>query len=471
MSAQSSQLLQSESPTPTAPAPPGAGIKAPVSYWWTTRSYVPDAPLETDTTADVAIIGGGFTGLSTAYHLQQLDPSLSVLVLEQEAIGYGASGRSGGFGMTLFGLSLSLTRLRFGADRTRQAHHYMEQAVDHLWHLIQQHALDCDAERPGFLRLATTPAYARRIQHDVEVAHALGLEGIDWLTAAEVRRRVESDGLLGAWWEPRCVLLNPAKLAWEMKRVVKAAGVRVAEQTPVAEVRKVRDGYQIRTPRGTVQARKIAFATNAFSAHFPQLRAKQVPVYTHIVLTEPLEHRVSDLGWCGREGLEDARNLIHYFRLTADNRLLMGGGDVGLVYGGRPQPNRDRHEPTFDHLERFIQRLFPSLQGVKITHRWGGPVSVTVDMAPALGYLGHDRSAVYSLGCIGHGVSMTQYNGWTLAELLLERASERTEAFFVNRWTIPWPPEPLRFGMGAAIRQYMRWEDRRTDQNDTTRCV
>jgi glycine/D-amino acid oxidase-like deaminating enzyme len=270
---------------------------------------------------------------------------------------------------------------------------------------------------------------------------------------------VDSPCFLGAWWEPRCVLLNPARLAWEMKRLVKSfAGVRIAEQTPVTEVRASAGGYRIATPRGAVSARKIAFATNAFSVHFPRLRSRQTPVYSYVVLTEPLGPRLDPLGWRGREGVEDTRNLIHYFRLTPDNRFLMGGGDVGLVYDGRL--GRDRHEPTFARLEAFIPRVFPSLKGVKITHRWGGPVSVTLDMAPALGYLGGDRSAVYSLGCIGHGVSMTQYNGWTLAELLLERQSERTEAFFVNRWTMPWPPEPLRFGMSTAIRQWMRWEDR-----------
>jgi glycine/D-amino acid oxidase-like deaminating enzyme len=435
----------------------------PVSFWWTTAPYEPDPPLDGETETDVVILGGGYTGLSTAYHLKMLDPSLDVLLLEQEAIGHGASGRNGGFGMTLFGLTLSLTRLRFGGERTRQAHRYMERAVDHLWDLIQRNGLECDAERPGFLRLATIPAYARRIQHEIRVAESLGLEGIQWLSADEVRRRVDSPRFLGAWWEPRCVLLNPAKLAWEMKRLVKEAGVRIAEQTPVTEIARFGDRYQIRTPRGAASARKIAFATNAFSIRFPQLHAKQAPIYTYIVLTEPLDERLETLGWRGREGLEDARNLIHYFRLTADNRLLMGGGDVRLVYDGRL--DGDRHEPTFGHLERFIPELFPSLAGVNVTHRWGGPVSVTLEMAPDLGYLGPDHSAVYSLGCTGHGVSMTQYNGWTLAELLLERTSERTEAFFVNRRAIPWPPEPLRFGLGAAVRQAMRCGDAWHERN------
>jgi glycine/D-amino acid oxidase-like deaminating enzyme len=315
--------------------------------------------------------------------------------------------------------------------------------------------------------VATTPAYARRIQREIRLVESLGLEGMHWVSAEEVCRRVDSPRFLGGWWEPRCVLLNPARLAWEMKRVVKEAGVRIAEQTPTLEVQKSGDRYRVRTPHGLVTAAKIAFATNAFSGHFPPFRSRQVPLYTYIVLTEPLGDRLETLGWHSREGLEDFRNLIHYFRLTADNRLLMGGGDVRLAYGGRLDGDRD--EPTFAHLEQFIPEIFPGLKGVEVSHRWGGPCSVTLDMAPALGYLGRDRSAVYSLGCIGHGVSMTQYNGWTLAELLLERSSERTEAFFVNRWTIPWPPEPLRFAMEAAIRQYMRWEDRRHDEDSLER--
>jgi glycine/D-amino acid oxidase-like deaminating enzyme len=429
----------------------------PISYWWTTRLYEPDPPLQGDAATDVAIIGGGFTGLSTAYHLKRLDPALRVRILEQGAIGSGASGRNAGFAMTLFGLSLPMTRLRFGFGAVRQAHQYMEAAVDHLWRRIEEEGLACDAERTGLLRVATAPAYVRRVRHEIALAERLGLEGIYWLSREEVRRRVESPGFLGAWWEPRCVLLNPARLGWELKRRVKDVGVEVSERTPVTELRKTTGGFRIATPHGEVTAQKIAFATNAFSVHFPQLRAKQAPVYTYVVLTEPLGDRLAALGWQGREGIEDTRNLIHYFRLTADNRLLMGGGDVGLVWDGCL--GRDRHAPTFAQLEQFIPQLFPALKGVAITHRWGGPVSVTLEMAPALGYLGGDRRAVYSLGCIGHGVSMTQYNGWTLAELLLERQSERTEAFFVNRGTIPWPPEPLRFCLSAAIRQWMRCED------------
>ncbi len=158
---------------------------------------------------------------------------------------------------------------------------------------------------------------------------------------------------------------------------------------------------------------KLVLATNAYSLLIPQLRRKQAPAFTHIVLTEPLSERhLAEIGWCNRQGIEDARNLVHYYRLTADNRLLMGGSDVSLTYGDDME--HDKNARIFADLERDVVKIFPPLQGVRFTHRWGGPVSVTVDMAPALGYLG-DQRAVYSLGCIGHGVSLAHLNGQTIS--------------------------------------------------------
>jgi glycine/D-amino acid oxidase-like deaminating enzyme len=175
------------------------------------------------------------------------------------------------------------------------------------------------------------------------------------------------------------------------------------------------------------------------------------------VITEPLTAaQLATIGWRKRQGLEDARNLVHYFRLTADNRLAMGGSDVSIVYGR--DMDRDHNSRVFNDLERDVVRLFPGLKGVGFTHRWGGPVSVTLDMTPALGYLG-DRRTVYSLGCIGHGVSMAHLNGRALADLLGERDTDLTRVWFVNRRTLPWPPEPLRFLASHTLRAYLRLED------------
>ncbi len=431
------------------------------SYWMTTRDYTAGDPLQGEIDVDVAIVGGGFTGLSSAYHIKKAEPNLTVALLESQVIGFGASGRNGGFNMTLFGLTLSITALRFGKQQAKEAHHYMERAVDYLRDLVAELKIECDYEHSGFLRVATSEKYKKRILHEMELAHELGLEGIQWLDEAQTRQQVRSPMYLGAWWEPRCGILNPAKLAWGWAQVIRPLGVKVFENSPVAEIVREKGKVRLDTPNGIVRADKVVMATNAWSHFFKELRRKQVPVWTHIVMTEPLtEEHFNQIGWQNRQGIEDARNLVHYYRLTADNRMVMGGRDVSLSYGRNM--DRDRNPVTFAELKDDVREIFPALKDIQFTHEWGGPVSVPLDMAPAIGYAG-DKNVVYSLGTVGHGVSMTQLNGRTLADLILEKKTDLTEVFFVNRRTIPWPPEPLRNLTTKAILGYMHWEDRRYD--------
>ena len=432
------------------------------SYWLSTREYMPGNPLSGDVDVDVAIVGGGFTGLSTAYHLKKEDPGLRIALLESEVIGFGASGRNGGFNMTLFGLTLGITAVRFGRQKAREAHLYMEKAVDLLRDLVAELKLDCDYEHPGFLRVATSEKYRARLLEEIELAHKLGLQGIEWLEKDQLARQVRSPMYLGAWWEPRCGILNPAKLAWSWKDVITRMGVAVYENSPVAEIDRSGGKVRLATATGRVRADKAVMATNAWSHFFPAMRTKQIPVWTHIVLTEPLaKETLAKIGWQNRQGIEDARNLVHYYRLTVDDRLLMGGRDVSLAPAGDDM-DQDRNPATFAGLKDDVRQLFPALKHVRFTHEWGGPVSVPLDMAPALGYLG-DKNVVYSLGCVGHGVSLTHLNGKTLADMVLDRPTDLTEVFFVNRRTIPWPPGPLRNLAVRAILGYMHWEDRRYD--------
>ena len=388
---------------------------------------------------------------------------MKVAVLEAEGIGFGASGRNGGFSMTLFGLEPAVTKSLFGQQRTVEAHRYMERAVDYVDALVKEHKIQSDYEFPGFLRAATTPGYVKRIQHDLEILTSMGVTGIEWIEAGKIRAEVDSPLFLGGWWEPRCGLLNPAKQARELKRIAQKAGADIYEETPVLEIERAprstlhASRFILHTPGGTVAAEKVVFATNAYSHLIPGLRSKQVPAFTHMVVTEPLaEKQLKTIGWKNRQGIEDARNLVHYFRLTADNRIAMGGSDVSISYGRDME--RDLNPRTFADLERDVVRLFPALKGIRFTHRWGGPVSVPIDMAPAIGFLGDPR-AIYSLGCVGHGVSMTHLNGRTIADLLQERKTDLTDVWFVNRKMIPWPPEPLRLIASQAIRGYMRIED------------
>lgn len=426
------------------------------SYWFTTRPYSINERLHGTVSTDIVVVGGGYTGLSTAYHIKQLSPGSDVTLIESDIIGYGASGRNAGFVMTLFGFTLSLTKLRFGRARAREAHLYMERAVDYTKEIIEKNSLDCEFEFPGFLRVATTQQYVKRLQQELNIREKLGLTGIRWIDKNGVREKINSDTYLGALQENRCGMFNPAKFVWEMKRLCEESGVKIFENTPALTV-QLKPTVTVKTPGGVIHAEKIMLALNAYARQNRLLRRKQTPVITHIVLTRPLDEKeLQSIGWKERQGIEDARNLVHYYRLTSDNRLLMGGGNVGLTFGNTVDPGSN--EKIIADLKDHVRRTFPDLADVEFTHQWSGPVSVPVDMSPAMGYM-RDKSAVYSLGCVGHGVSITQLNGYVAARLLLEQYSDLTDIFFVNRKVLPWPPEPVRYGLSYLIKKGLQFED------------
>ncbi|MFW5951541.1 MAG: NAD(P)/FAD-dependent oxidoreductase [Gemmatimonadota bacterium] len=431
---------------------------APRSMWQETYGpYTAGPPLDGDRKVDVAVVGGGFTGLTTAYELKRADPGLEVAVLEAREIGYGSSGRNGSFAMTVVGLGFGLTAMLKGKDYLVRAHRYMMRAVDEMWELIQREELDADAIRPGFLRVATTTRYLKKVRKEVELMNGLGFDDIHYLDEREVRERVNSPVHLGAMWEPRLVLIHPMKLVRAEKELVERVGGQVYENTPVTGVRREAESIRLQTPHGTVTAEKVVFATNAYSHLIPGLRRKQVPAFTYMQSTEPLTaEQLEPIGWEGREGVEDARNLIHFYRLTLDNRIAIGAGPVGFSWGNAL--DHDHWERAWAEQASHLRVTFPHLKDVKFTHRWGGPFSVTTDLNPALGYLGDER-AVYSLGCIGHGVSMSHLNAQAIRDLVLERKTELTEGPFVNRRVMPWPPEPLRSVAGHVMRTWLRLED------------
>jgi glycine/D-amino acid oxidase-like deaminating enzyme len=446
-----------------SPAQPYRDYRAK-SFWLeqVNATYVESRSLEGMVRADVVIIGGGFTGISSAFHLKKAYPALRVVVLESNVVGFGASGRNAGFITTLFGQSLSLTMRRFGKQKTLQAYRYMEQAVNYVEDLIQARDLDCDYERPGLLRVATTPAYVQRIQHEVALAQSLGISDFRWINAAELRETVDSPTYLGAWQQPNSALLNPARLVRELKRVAVSMGAEIYEHSPVTNL-ELNMPIRAQTPAGAVEADQVVIATNAYSAQFPQLHAKQFPIHTYIVLTEPLnDAQLDSLRWQKRQAVVDARNLMHYYRLTPDNRLLVGGGDAYYFYND--EMGVDKHASTFDHLERFISITFPGLRGIKITHHWGGPISATLDMTPVLGYVG-DQRAIYTAGCMGHGMALAILNGQTISDMIGQQHTELTDTFFVGRPVLPLPSEPLRTPLANGILRFMRVRDALDERN------
>lgn len=438
---------------------------SPESLWLDTYgSYTPEASLEGEADLDVAVIGGGLVGLATAIHLRRKDPSLKVAVFEAKTVGYGASGRNGSFAMTVVGLGFSVTAMLRGKGFVKRAHTYMETAIDELERFITSENLDVDMIRPGFLRAATTPSYVKRLQSQVELMNSLGFDDITWLDQGQTRERVDSPRYLGGMFEPRLLLLNPAKLVRAQRDLALAAGAQVFENTPVITVEENQrfageDGYRLLTPNGAASAARVVFATNGYSHLFSSIENLQAPAFTHMIATEPLtEEQLGPIGWQGNEGLEDARNLIHYYRITPDRRIIMGGGPVGLTW--KNTLHADSSPRSWKHLEEHLTWLWPHLKGVNITHRWGGPFSVTADLTPALGYVGKSRTAVYSLGCIGHGVGMSYRNAEALAEMVLgESGGVSEESPFVDRRVIPWPPEPIAFGLKQTMRTYLTAED------------
>ncbi|WP_072371678.1 FAD-dependent oxidoreductase [Hyphomicrobium sp. NDB2Meth4] len=436
------------------------------NYW--DRSKVTRAPgrkIDCDVSVDVAIVGAGYTGLSTAYHLKAADPSLNVAVLESETVGYGASGRNAGFVMTLFGASLGLMKTLHGAEKVRAAHAHMERSIAALETMLEEHALDCDYQRSGFLKVATTPRYAARIRDEIATLEALGIHGHQWIGPEELSARVHSPTYLGAMVEPGCGLINPRKWVDGLAGVAQSAGAKIYENSPVKNVRREGGRFRLESNGATVTAEKVVFASNGYTHLIPGMRLKQLPAFVFIVVTEPLsEAQRASIGWAGREGVEDGRNFMHFYRLTPDNRLLMGGGPGFVPLGGRM--NHDTHPAAWRHLEEFIATTFPGLAGIKIAHRWGGAFSVTADSTPQIGTL-HGGAAAYSVGCTGHGVALAHMNGRILRDLILDKKTDLTDLWFVNRRSLPLPPEPIGSLGAKAVTAAMALDDWWCDRGAT----
>jgi glycine/D-amino acid oxidase-like deaminating enzyme len=437
------------------------------SFW--ARSYGPYDPspsLAGDLDVDVAIVGAGFTGLSTALELKRDHPGLSVAVLESAVVGYGASGRNGGFNMTLFGLEPEVTKWRWGKQRTVESHRYAQRAVAWVKKLIEDNGLDSDYQHTGMFRVSYTRRQLDRLQKTYRVMEDLGIaEDLTFWGSEQLRSEVHTERYLGALYESQTGILNPCKHVRELKRIAVAKGAAVYEQTPVELITRRGEKILLKTPKGTVSAGKLVLATNAYTRSLkglPRLRSRQIPVWTFQVVTAPLSaEQWETVGWRNRQSFEDNRQLVHYFRVTVDGRITMGGGDATMP--GGESLDHDFSPKLWLHCEDHLKWIFPELRDVSIDYRWGGPVSVNLDLTPEIGFVGDER-VIYSVGCIGHGVSLTHLNGRLIADLLTERKTDLTDFWIVNRKSLPWPPEPFSF-LGRQIlhkglRLWDSWEER-----------
>lgn len=449
-------------PFQTVPEPvTEAGQYQPVSFWQETVSVSPGQPLSEDISCDVCIIGGGFTGLSVAHELKKAAPTLDVVLLERAVVGHGASGRNGGFVMPLLGWDLADAVRRLGEDGAKQAYEFMYGTVRYVKDLVQDNAIPCDMEQTGYLLLATCPTRKKRVQKDVELAQRLGFD-VEWLEGDALNGHIHSDAFLGGAFDPHPLIINPAKLARGLKDLVEGLGVRVFEQTSLEELEDG-DPVTLRTSQGSVRAANVVLGLNGYGGALGFMPNKILPIHTYIVLTEPLsDGELESVGWGEkRTSLESARNFIHYFRLTADNRILFGGEDANLFYGGK---YKDAHPAIFAGLQARFREYFPALKDKKLTHQWGGVLGVALDMFPTCGAGGNHGNIFHAAAYAGHGVSLGNYAGVILAPHILRRAGvshagQLPEPFFFGRQPTPFPPEPLRYLGLQAYRYGLKAQD------------
>lgn len=411
------------------------------SYWLGLDEYTANAPLRGDVRADVALIGGGFTSLWTAYLLLGEFPALDVVLLESSAIGYGASGRNGGFAITLVHRTLTHLAAQIGDGEARSIYRAAKQAVEHIGRTIETESIACDVQPNGLITLSDSAPQDRIIQEELETAQRLGLgDDFVFLDREAARERIHSGRIRCAFYEDACTLVNPARLARGLKRVVERLGARIFEETRVEAWEERGDAVRIRTPGGEVSADRALVAGNAYGTAWAPTRGSVLPFYSYICLTRPLTAAEwESVGWDGREGAEDRRVGLHYFRPTVDGRILWGGRDPVFQPDG-PSAVHDRDEAVFRRLRESFDWFFPQLREVRFEHRWGGPIAVTGDFMPAVGWFDDARRRVaFAYGYNGHGVAISNLAAHAVADLFAGRQSEWTDLWCVGR-------RPLRLG-------------------------
>lgn len=387
---------------------------------------------------------------------KERDPSLDVVLVEGQEVGWAASGRNGGFcaaslthgfGNGLQRWPAELGRLeRLGADN-----------LDGIEATLTRYGIDAEWERTGEIDIATQPHQLDELH---EVAEAVAQYGLDVtvLDRDELRAQVDSPTFLGGIWDKEGVaMVHPAKLAWGLKQACLGTGVRIFEHTPADALREHGAGMAVRTPYGRIFAGKVALGTNAFPSLVKRVRPFIVPVYDYALMTEPLsDEQLAAIGWKGRQGLSDSANKFHYFRLSADNRILWGGYDAVYHFGGHVRHEYDQRPETFRTLARNFFTCFPQLEGVRFTNAWGGAID-TCSRFSAFFDTAYRGRVAYAAGYTGLGVGATRFGAEVMLDLLSGERTERTELEMVRRKPLPFPPEPVRWaGIGITTRSLER---------------
>ncbi len=417
------------------------------------------APLESSTSVDLCVVGAGLTGLWTAYYLKRAAPSLSIVVLEREFAGFGASGRNGGWLSAMVAGSLDRYAQRRGVDAALALQRTMIDAVDEVIRVAHEEGIAADIVKGGVLRVARSAPQMRRLQNAVTVAQRWN-NPYELLTGEEARLRIDVAGAVGAAYSTNGARLHPAKLVRGLADVVEASGVTIHESTPVSSIRP----HEVTTPFGVVSAQYVVRATEGFTSTLPGLHRRWLPMNSSMIVTAPIPDGTWDqIGWGGGETLGDSAHTFMYAQRTADNRLAIGGRGVPYRYGSRVDSDGETASVTVRQLHEIVSDFFPMLRDVAVDHAWSGVLGVPRDWCATVS-LDPSTGLCTAGGYVGHGVTATNLAGRTLRDLILGHDTDLTRLPWVD-WTCrTWEPEPLRWlgvrSMYLAYRAADRMEAR-----------
>lgn len=442
-----------------APSTIDAALKgaASVPYWLDDPGRPSALPaLEGTAETDLLVVGGGYSGLWTALMAKERNPDRAVTLLESQTVGWAASGRNGGFceASLVHGDSNGRQHLPLENDLLRSLG---LENLQQLAETIERYSIDCEFTYSGVLKVATEDHQIDWLRDEVKRHPEL-----EFLDRQEVQASVHSPVYrAGLWDREGAAMLNPAKLAWGLRRVCLEKGVRIHENTHATSIRDAAGHILVTTTAGAVRAGRVALATNAFPSLLKRHRLHTIPVYDYALMTEPLtEEQAASLGWSDKQGVADLNNRFHYYRLTKDargaTRILFGGYDAEYYFGGKVRPEYDQNPETFRKLAAHFYFTFPQLEGLKFSHAWGGAVDSCSRFFAFFDTAFGGRVA-YAAGFTGLGVGATRFAANVLLDLLSGEKTQRTELEMVKKKPIPFPPEPVAWaGVKLMTRELAR---------------
>ena len=435
--------------------------------WWLeeTGGADPLPPLSGSLDADVVVIGGGYTGMWTAWHLLEDDPSAQVVLLEAGLCGHGPSGRNGGFCESMW-LSAPILRERFGDDPARALLEASSRSVADIGAWCAGNDVDAWFDQSGYMCVSTAPAFDDVGRRAVEAAAELGApDAVQELSAAQVRERCASPVFRRGVFVPDFATLQPARLALGLRRRLVERGVRVFEQSRVRALRSGH-GVTVETPGGVVRASAAVLAVGPAARSVGSLSSRLTVTSSHIVLTEPVPDLLEELGWTGGECITDGRTLLHYFRTTPDGRIAFGWGGGRLACGARVNGRVELDREMVAEVARHLERIFPGVRGRGIAHAWGGPIDVSPSHIPQIGSF-PGAPVHYAFGFTGNGVGPSHLAGRALASLALERRDEHSRLPIVGSEAGAWvPPEPLAWLGGNVVRSALVRVERAAEEGE-----